>query len=475
MTLRHCLAWATCLASAAGCHPHAARSPHPPLVQARDPGLLAMSVEPTAGLVAANATGDLGLDVKITTRALPDAQRPPLDLALVLDTSGSMEGASIDAVRAAATDLVAKLRDGDRISIVAFGSHPQVVLPNTAVSAVTRVTVARAIGQLAARGTTDLTGGLAAGYQQLEAFPLPQGIARLVLLSDGVPNTAQPLPGLLAQIHQQGISITTLGLGDDYDTELMTRIARDTGGAFHYLEKPTEVAAVFDDELVKMTTVVAHDARLVIEPGPGVAVQPMAGLAAVGDGTYVATVGDLAAGETRDLMIPLRVTARGDGATVEIADATLSFEDVVGRSGTQQREAYVGLKASSDTAAVQASLRVGLEVMRVRVATASAILQAMALARAGQIDAARQQLDAQKSAIMAALARQTLPADELQKLLAELDQVAGELAQVVLVRAPVADMADRAAIAPPPAEAPAAVEADLRRAEEGANATVMGR
>ena len=106
----------------------------------------------------------------------------------------------------------------------------------------------------------------------------------------------------------------------------------------------------------------------------------MAGLVAAGEGKFYATVGDLAAGETRDLMIPLRVTARAGGATVEVADATLTFDDVIGGSGAQQREAYAGIKASSDAAAVQASLHVDLgELVRVRVAAAGAILEAMSL------------------------------------------------------------------------------------------------
>ena len=481
MTQLDRLALATCLASLAGCTlPHGAHpvTPRAPLVQAHDPGLVDMTLAPTAGLVRALATDELGLDVKISAHALADAQRPPLDLALVLDTSGSMEGPSIEAVRAAAQGLVARLRDGDRISIVAFGSHPDVIVANTAVTAASRAAVTGAIEHLTARGTTDLAGGLVTGLRQVEAFEIPHGVARIVLLSDGVPNTAQDLPGLLAQIHQQGISVTTLGLGEDYDTEVMTQIARDTGGSFHYLDKPDDVAAVFDDELVKMTTVVAHDARLLIEPGPGVAIQPMAGLVAAGEGKFYATVGDLAAGETRDLMIPLRVTARAGGATVEVADATLTFDDVIGGSGAQQREAYVGIKASSDAAAVQASLHVDLELVRVRVAAAGAILEAMSLARSGPGAAARQRLAAERSALTAALAGQRLPAAELHQLIAELDQVAAELAQVAVTPPPppspgVQDLADRPEVAP--ATAPEPVEQALRRSEEAANREVMGR
>jgi len=69
-----------------------------PLVSAVDPKLVDMTAEPTASMVLANAVSDLGIRVRITARDLPSAKRPPLDLALVLDTSGSMEGKPIDAL-----------------------------------------------------------------------------------------------------------------------------------------------------------------------------------------------------------------------------------------------------------------------------------------------------------------------------------------------------------------------------------------
>src|SRR5690606_37539423 len=114
---------------------------------------------------------------------------------------------------------------------------------------------------------------------------------------------------------------------------LMTQIARDTGGAFHNLEKPAEVARVFDEELTKMTTVVGRNLQLVVEPGPNVTIQPLPGFSLAPDGKLHAVVGDLAAGEVRDLMFPLVVAARREGSTAEIALATLTFDDVISKSG----------------------------------------------------------------------------------------------------------------------------------------------
>ncbi len=487
MTPRTSLAWLLLLSAATACAPTkkpattvvAAGPLGRPLVTARDPGLVTMTAQPTTSLVLASATTELGIRVRITAKDLPAAQRPPLDLALVLDTSGSMEGAPIDALRASARELAHELRDGDRLSVVVFHSKAEVLVPNVAVGPGNRATIDHAIANLHATGTTDLTGGLALGLAQLRSGLLPTGINRIVLLSDGVPNSNVALPGLIAGIRQAGVSVTSLGFGTDYDTTLMTQIARDTGGAFHYLEEPAEVAKVFDSELVKMTTSVARNLQLVIEPGPGVTIPAMPGLSAAGDGKVYAAIGDLPAGETRDLMIPIQVVARGEGSTAELVQATLHFEDVIGKSGPREREAFVAVKASRDTAALKAAIQIDLEVARIRAAAAAAILQAINLARSGQIQPARQSLAAATAAVKAAAAK--YKGAELDQLLKQLDDVAKEIAQIVAVAPPPPQKRDYPGGAPEPkmsrmpATAPSpAVESQLRRAEEAATETMSG-
>jgi len=339
---------------------------HPPLIVRADPKLIDMTTEATTSLVLASATTELGISVKVTARDASDAMRPPLDLALVLDTSGSMEGDAIAAVRASAKQVVDKMRDGDRISVVAFHSKAEVLVPNTRLDAASRLHVLDAIAGISAHGTTDLTDGLAAGYQQLAAGRFPNGINRIVLLSDGVPNSSAQLPSLIAQVHSAGYSITTLGMGIDYDTTVMTELARSTGGSFHYIGKPDEVADVFDGELTKMTTVVARNVQLVVSPGPGVTIEPMSGLSSTGDGRVYTTLGDLPAGESRDLMIPIKVTARAEGATVELVDVALTFDDVVNQSGQQHRDGFVAVKASKDEVALKAAVKIDLERARMR-------------------------------------------------------------------------------------------------------------
>ncbi len=468
------LAWVLFLASLAGCAPAHHRgtlAAHAPLAVRTDPQLIEMNAEATASLVLASTVDDLGVRVRIAAHALPAAQRPPLDLALVLDTSGSMEGEAIAAVRASAKAVLDKMRDGDRISVVVFHSHADVLVPNVIVGAKSRTAIARAIDDIKARGTTDLAGGLSLGLSQLSQSRFPEGINRVVLLSDGVPNSSAALPNMIAALHDQGISVTSLGVGPDYDTKLMTQIARDTGGNFHYIEKPEELAAVFDDELTRMTTVVGRNLQLQLQPGPGVTIEAMPGLQALGDGRFLAMIGDLPAGEVRDLMIPIKVAARAPGSTAELIEATLSYDDVIGNSGRHDRDAYVGVKASEDAAAVKAAVKVGLEVQRIRASAAASILYAMQLARAGQVAPGQQQIASALAAVRTAQTKLKDP--QLAPLADELDQVSRDLAQI---RPPRDDEPmKKQKMDKPPATAPEpGVEPRLRRSEERAESTMMG-
>jgi Ca-activated chloride channel homolog len=331
--------------------------------------------------------------------------------------------------------------------------------------------VKHAIEGIQARGTTDLASGLAVGLGQVLQHRVPTGINRIVLLSDGVPNNQISLAQTINSIHQQGISVTSLGLGLDYDTKLMTQIARDTGGAFHYLEKADEVAAVFDDELTKMTTVVGRNLQLVIEPGPNVSFQALPGYTLAPDGKLYAVVGDLAAGEVRDLMFPLAVAARGEGATAEVALATLTFDDVIGLTGQQKRDDFVALKTSNDATAIKAAVKIGLETARVRSMAAGATLEAITLARGGSIQPARKRIADAITAVKAAA--QKLGDKELDQLVKELDELANDLSKIV--PQPVQVIGDGAQQKiQQPAMAPMAVEPRLRRAEEEASEAVRG-
>lgn len=393
----------------AACHP-----PKPPRViastAAPEPiaaptrSLVAMDALGAASLVDDGGDHDFAVRVRVTAPPLLADQRPPLSLALVLDTSGSMEGPAIAAARDAARTLVERMGDRDRVTIIAFHSQSEVLVPMLTLDEAGRRRALTAIDGIRATGTTDLGGGLGLALDELARNRTGAGIERMVLLSDGVPNDGATLGALVDRATRERIAISALGLGLEFDEALLGRIAQDTGGEYLYAPDADAVARVFDEEITRMQTLVASNLVLTVKPGPGVVLGDAPWLTAIAANRQ-AFLGDLAAGEIRDVFIPVVLAPHADGATIEVLDADLAFVDVATRQA-EGRHAFVGVKASDDDAAIAAAVVIDLATGKAKADAAGVILQAIGLARQGLVDRAEQLLlDGEKAARAAATAR----------------------------------------------------------------------
>jgi hypothetical protein len=221
-----------------------------------------------------------------------------------------------------------------------------------------------------------------------------------------------------------------------------------------------------------MQKLVAHDLALRIGFGPGVELGKAPWLAAAGGGreTRVA-LGDLAAGETRDVIVPVEVPGHRAGLTVELLDADLGFTDAL--SGTAEtRTAFVGVEASSDAAAVASSTKTDLAIGEARAEAAGAIIQAINLARGGAVDQAKQLLaEAEKVARKKA---DKLDDAELSELVERMTELGRNLVHIrpvhtVVGGVPQSDLTDVPATAPP------SVEPAIRQTYQKAKAAIDRR
>jgi len=178
--------------------------------------------------------------------------RRPLHLHLVLDTSGSMRGASWIAVCAAVRDVATRLTGEDRLSIVTYGSSAQ-ILSQPVNAGPQSVRLAERVCKLRVRGETNIYDGLRLGYHQALLSYDPTGVNRLILLSDGMatvgPRDLYSLTNPTAEALGQGITTSAIGVGKDFDALLMGRIALEGGGNDHFVREPSAVSEVFHDEL----------------------------------------------------------------------------------------------------------------------------------------------------------------------------------------------------------------------------------
>ncbi|MEM9462257.1 MAG: VWA domain-containing protein [Myxococcota bacterium] len=386
-----------CTSDRAHTPPPVGPEPIPPPVEVA-PALAPVELEVLGELandyLRADAATEVMARIRIRSPESEDGQRPRAAIGLVVDTSASMEGEAIAQARGAAVTLLDGLRDGDVLSVVTFGSASQVVVPNTVLGPDTRPQIRTAIEAMAATGTTDLAGGLRASLAQLQRQARVGEINRMVLVSDGVPNDPSPLASLAQQARGAGISITTLGLGLEYHETLLGQLAQASGGTFHFVEDPAEVAAVFRDEVLSIDRLAARGVSLTLTPGPGVQIVAVSGHAGSTQGSnLVVGLPDMVEGETQQVIIRLAVGEHYDGATVELLDGVVGYADA--RTNTViQRRTFLSARATDDDEQRAQGVDLDVAVAAARATTAAATLEIMAMARRGQVEAATAKLDA---------------------------------------------------------------------------------
>ena len=325
--------------------------PEPP----RDPGLVALSGDLGETLLRAERGGEVLARLRITGGAIEGNARPPLNLALVLDTSGSMRGEAIEKLKLATAEILSMLRPDDAISIVTFGSEVDVLVESQTAQELDGSALAGSLDSLQAEGTTNLAGGLARGLAQIRVHQTAESIDWIVLLGDGVPNDPDAVWPVTEQAKRIQVHIAALGLGLDFDAVLMGEIAQRTHGLYEYVETPSQVAQVFRGHILRLNRLVARNMTLVVRPGPGVELLEIVGHSAPeGGGALQLELGDLAEGETRELVVRITAPGRREGAYVELIDAVVSFHDPINVRGLR-RNVFLGAPASASEDAVVAS------------------------------------------------------------------------------------------------------------------------
>jgi len=202
--------------------------------------------------------------------AADPGSRPPLSLAVVVDVSGSMQGQKIALVREGLGLLIDGMRDGDRLSLISYSDGVRVLSPLTAVES-ERASLRRLAQGLSAEGGTNLAAGLEAGYRAIVNGHEPGRQHRVILLSDGVPTAGVIDPNAILSAsrayNSDGIGLTTIGLGSDFNVELMRGLAQQADGNFYFLEDVGAVKEVFEEELAFFLVPLAFDVSLEVEAG----------------------------------------------------------------------------------------------------------------------------------------------------------------------------------------------------------------
>ena len=236
-------------------------------------GALTVTAVPERSAVGP-AGGPVNLRVALaSSNATPP--RAPLSVHIVLDTSGSMDGAAIADARSAAEAVVDKLAPTDDFSMVTFSDTAHLLVADGPVGPRRGQAIER-IHAVHAEGGTNISSGLDLAYAQAHAPGIPQDAVRIVmLLSDGHANGGDTDPQHLAQrasnAFQEGVQTSAFGLGTDFDAALMSRIADRGAGGYYYLADSSQIAPALAREIDARLQPVATAIELRVRLRPDVA------------------------------------------------------------------------------------------------------------------------------------------------------------------------------------------------------------
>ena len=195
-------------------------------------------------------------------------RRAPINVALVIDRSGSMQGERLAAAKKGVEAALDRLGPDDTVSLVAYNHEVDVLLKAGRLGS-KRDGVERAIDRLTAQGTTALYAGVKEGGEQVKEFRSDMTVNRVVLLSDGLANVGPSSPREVADLGRQlagkGISVSTIGLGLEYNDELMQRLAAVSDGNHVFVERPSDLAEIFDREFGDALSIAVRDVTITIE------------------------------------------------------------------------------------------------------------------------------------------------------------------------------------------------------------------
>ncbi|MEO8553837.1 MAG: VWA domain-containing protein, partial [Kofleriaceae bacterium] len=214
--------------------------------------------------------GDQDIAVTIQMPSVDEMIRPPLSLVVVLDRSGSMHGEPLANAKRAATALIDKLAPNDAFALVTYSDTDQLVLPMDRADLHHKTDAREAIDQIFDDGGTCTSCGIVRGAAEMARTPLTGGVQRMVLISDGQANEGvwdrDELVELAQTTAAHGVSISTVGVGLDFDEQTMIRLGEVGRGHYYFVEDTANLDQMFASEMATLGATIATDLHLVVEP-----------------------------------------------------------------------------------------------------------------------------------------------------------------------------------------------------------------
>jgi Ca-activated chloride channel homolog len=260
--------------------------------------------------------------------------RMPLNFALVLDHSGSMKGAKLKNVKEAVKMVIDRLEPTDYVSVVIFDDTSQVIIPSMPSN--DKPGMKAAIDQIRDAGGTTMSLGIIQGLNELRRWNIPHAINRMILLTDGVTyGDSERCRQLARDAAAAGISIYPLGIGADWDEDLLDNIGQLSGGMpAEFIRDPADALSIFQQQIQSAVDVAIRNANLIVRlpvgvtPKKAVKVLPIIsdlGQSVLSDRQIIIPLGDLEKDKPQSVLLELMIDPRPAGL-FRIAQAELTYD-----------------------------------------------------------------------------------------------------------------------------------------------------
>ena len=266
--------------------------------------------------------------------APPRTDRLPVNIALILDRSGSMQGErKFELARKAAEQAINMLSPEDRFTLVVYDETVDVLVASSLATPDARHRAVEHLSRINPRGSTDLCAGWLRGCEGIAEFLEDNMVVRALLLTDGLANRGERNKEALArharELRQRGIATSTFGVGNDFDERLLRDMAREGGGHFYFIESPAQIADMLTSELGEALETVIRRAVLQLSFPRGVEAAPLNPLRHTqirGDNELRIELGDLVSAQEVRVVIRAKFPHGELGQTM-VVRGQLSGED----------------------------------------------------------------------------------------------------------------------------------------------------
>lgn len=329
------------------------------LAAAQGAPIIQLSVKPEREVIYSEGSREAIVQIALQAKKSDEKRKTPLNLALVLDRSGSMAGTKLEKAKQAACLALDQLGEDDYFSVVTYDDEAEVLIAPSKVT--DRDAIKRKINRISDGGSTALYAGVEKGAAQIRKYMNDEKINRIILLSDGMANVGPSTPAALAklgkELRMEEFGVSTVGLGDDYNEDLMTALAEASHANYYYVQDAENLPGIFHDELGTVKNIVARNVTIKITLPEGIDDAAFIGendIAFRGRSVTI-PLSEFYGSQTRRFLVSCKLP-KGEKSDIELAKIELSYQDADGMNGTNE-SVTAKVRQSDDIAEAEKSVR----------------------------------------------------------------------------------------------------------------------